>query len=298
MSAPPMFQRVAILGLGLLGGSLALALKERGIAKRVVGSGRRPEPMQRALAAGLVDEIGSPSQAVSGADLVVLACPVGAMAELVAGIKDDLAPGTIVTDVGSVKLPLTELLPGLLPPGVHFVGAHPMAGSHEKGNDHARADLFDDASCVVTPHPGSSSEAVARIVEFWTALGMRVRERDPGVHDDEVAWISHLPHLVAFAFAHSLGAAPKNAGEVAGTGFRDFTRIALSDAELWGEILSVNRKAIARPLTRFGESLASLGRAVDEGDTEALEQILATARNALAEVAAKATAAGGSSGHG
>lgn len=287
MSAAP-FDRLAVLGLGLLGGSVAAAAKERGLAREVVGAARRRAPLDRALASGLVDSVCSPAEAVVGADFVVLGTPVGSMPKVLAEVAPGLEPGCLVTDVGSVKVSVIDILPGLLPEGVEFVGSHPMAGSHLRGPDHARADLFEGATCVVTPREGQDPVAVERVETFWTALGARVTRRTPTVHDEEVAWVSHLPHLLAFAFAESLHSAPAGAGELAGGGFRDFTRIAQSDAELWGEILSLNSKALSGPLNHFSESLAKLARVLEEGDAESLERMLGQARVRLTEVAERA----------
>ena len=284
MSAPT-FEKLAVLGLGLLGGSVAAAAKQRGLAREVVGAARRSGPLERAQAAGIVDSVASPAEAVVGADFVVLGTPVGSMPKLVADVASNLEPGCIVTDVGSVKVSVIDMLPGLLPEGVDFVGSHPMAGSHLRGPDHARADLFEGATCVVTPRVGQDASAVERVEDFWKKLGARVTRRTPAIHDEEVAWVSHLPHLLAFAFADSLHSAPSDVGELAGSGFRDFTRIAQSDAELWGEILSLNSKALSGPLNHFSEALAKLARLLEEGDGESLEQLLNQARIRLAEVA-------------
>ena len=280
------FERLAVLGLGLLGGSVAAAAKQRGLAREVVGAARRSAPLERALAAGLVDSVATPEQAVRGADLVVLGMPVGSMNQVVSNVASSLSSGCLVTDVGSVKGSVIETIPGLLPDGVEFVGAHPMAGSHLRGPDHARADLFEGATCVVTPRAGQDQAAVERVETFWRDLGARVVRRSPAVHDEEVAWVSHLPHLLAFAFADALNAAPDRVGKLAGSGFRDFTRIAQSDAELWGEILSLNGKALSGPLNHFSASLAKLARALEEGDDESLEKLLNQARLRLAVVAA------------
>jgi cyclohexadieny/prephenate dehydrogenase len=279
---PSSFERLAVLGLGLLGGSVAWAARERRIAGEVVGCGRRSEPLRAAQARGLVDRTTTdPAEAVAGADLVVLASPVGAMASLLRAAAPALRAGSLVTDVGSVKSLLAETLPGLLPPGVVFVGAHPMAGSHERGPEHARADLLEGATCVVTPAPGNPPEAVARVEAFWSALGARVVRRDAATHDLEVAWISHVPHALAFAFARALGDAPPDAGEVSGTGFRDFTRIAQSDPELWAEILVANRKAIEGPVARVADRLVELARAIESGDVEEVDRWIAEARATL-----------------
>lgn len=273
------FRRIAVVGLGLLGGSVALAAKVRGAADHVVGSTRQADAAESALRCGAVDGMAELADAAHGAELVVLATPVHAMKTVLEGLRPGLAEGAIVTDVGSVKAPLSEVLPGILPAGVRYVGSHPMAGSHERGIGSARADLFEGAACVVTTRAGD--EAGERVADFWRALGSRVVVREASRHDVEVAWTSHLPHLLAFAFAHALADAPDGARDVAGSGFRDFTRIAKSDAELWSDILASNRKALAAPLQGFRDALDALAAAVDAGDAEALESLLAAARKSL-----------------
>ena len=278
MSAPDL-GRLAVVGLGLLGGSVALAARRRGVAGEVVGATRSAEARKTALAAGAVDAVVPLAEVGRGADLVVLATPVGAMAATLRKLAPGLEAGAVVTDVGSVKAPLVETLPGLLPPGCSYVGSHPMAGSHERGMGHARADLLEGAVCVVTE--AAEPEAGARVVAFWEALGARVVRRSADRHDAEVAWVSHLPHLLAFAFAGSLAQAPGEAAELAGAGFRDFTRIARSDAELWADILTANRKALAAPLGAAGAALEQLSRALEAGDAEGLDRLLSAARTAL-----------------
>jgi prephenate dehydrogenase len=276
------FDRIAILGLGLLGGSVALAARERGLANWVVGAGRRPAPLEFALDRGIVDEIGDVVSATRDADLVLLATPISSMATVLKEVSPHLAEGVIVTDVGSVKGGVAASLPSLLPSGACFVGSHPMAGSHLKGVEHAQANLFERACCVITPLEGTPERAVDRLKHFWRALGARVLEREPGAHDEQSAWISHAPHALAFAFAHALGVSAPGSGEMAGSGFRDFTRIARSDAELWGDILSANRKSLAAPLEAFGQSLSELARAIEEGDANKVEQFLTSAGERLA----------------
>jgi prephenate dehydrogenase len=278
------FERVAVVGLGLLGGSVALAAKRRGVAGRVVGSTRREGARERALRAGAVDEIAPLEDVARGADLVVLATPLYAMADVLRRVAPGLDEGAIVTDVGSVKSPLGEMLPGLLPPNAVYVGSHPMAGSHERGMDHAREDLFERSTCIVTR--AQNDDAVERVCAFWRGLGAVVVRRDAPVHDLEVAWVSHVPHVLAFAFARALAGAPDGAREVAAAGFRDFTRIARSDAELWGDILTANRKALAAPLQEAGAALEELARAIEAGDVETLERLLASGREALAHMSA------------
>jgi len=278
----PQLGRVAVLGLGLLGGSVALAAKARGVASRVVGATRSPEALAAALRSGALDEAGSYTEAVRDAELVVLATPVFAMADLVRQIAPALTPGAVVTDVGSVKAVLCETLPGLLPRGVAYVGAHPMAGSHLRGFGHAREDLFEGTVCIVTR--SSDAAAMQRTSDFWRALGARVVHRDPAEHDAEVAWMSHVPHVLAFAFASALEHVPPGARAVAGAGFRDFTRIAQSDPELWGDILTANRKALAAPLARALAALQDFTRALEANDAEGVERRIAAARAALARI--------------
>jgi len=260
---------------------VARAAKKAGCAGQVVGYARRRGPLEYALAEGIVDEIADIKGAVSGADLVVLASPVGAMRALVAEAAPWLREGALLTDVGSIKGPLAESLPGLLPTGAHYVGAHPMAGSHLQGIEFASADLFEGAPCVVTPLESTPAAAVKEISAFWAGLGAHVITRSPGAHDMEVAWVSHAPHVLAFAFARTLADAPAAAGELAGSGFRDFARIANSEPALWAEILNTNRKAVAAPLKAFSDALADLARLIEEGDTEAQQAFLARARASL-----------------
>ncbi len=273
------FERVAVLGLGLLGGSLAGAVRRRGAARRVAGATRDAEARAAALRRGLCDEVGSYREAVAGADLVVLATPVFAMPQVLREVAGALREGALVTDVGSVKGLLAETLPGLLPEGARYVGSHPMAGSHERGLEHARDDLFEGVACIVSE--GGDSAAAERVCGFWRALGARVVRRPASLHDAEVAWMSHVPHVLAFAFAGALAGAPEGAAEVAGAGFRDFTRIAQSSPELWGDILTANRKACAAPLQAVAAALAELSRAIESNDAEAVERWIAEARENL-----------------
>lgn len=282
----PIFRRVTIVGLGLLGGSVAAAARRSGAAGRVVGLSRSKDVAAEAVARGIADEAGvEASAAVTGTDLVVLATPVFAMSGVLRTLAPHLEEGTLVSDVGSVKAPLAETLRGLLPPGVRYIGAHPMAGSHASGLRHARADLLEGAVCVLTPPPDADPSDVVRLRRFFERLGACVLLRDPGRHDEEVAWVSHAPHALAYAFSHALAAAPQAGGELRGGGFRDFTRIAASDPELWTDILVTNRKALAAPLEAAARSLADLARFLESGDAEAVHRFLAEARETLARFA-------------
>jgi prephenate dehydrogenase len=277
-----LFERVAVLGLGLLGGSIALALRERGLAKEVVGVSRDASTLAAARDRGAIDR-GSvvPEEGVAGAELVILACPVEAMPGLLERAAPGLCPGALVHGVGSVKGGLAETLPGRLPPGVEYLGSHPMAGSHLRGLQHARADLLEAAACVITPRRETTEAALERLRALWSALGMRIEERDPQRHDLEVAWISHGPHAVAFAFAAALDAAPDASARLRGGGFRDFARIARSDAALWSEILAENPQPTAAVLARVAEELSSLAEALQRGDREALRAQIERGRAAV-----------------
>ena len=275
----PLFSRVAVLGLGLLGGSLAWAARGRGVAAEVIGATRSDAARARALRDGAVDAVQDPEQAVAGAELIVLATPITAMPELLRRVAPRLADGAIVTDVGSVKGPLAEVLPGLLPARARYVGSHPMAGSHERGMEAAQPDLFEGAPCVVCAPAGDAD--AERVAAFWQAVGCRVVRRDPERHDLEVAWMSHVPHALAFAFAAALAGAPPGAREVAGPGFRDFTRIAHSDPELWADIFHANHKALTAPLQAARNAFEALCSAIEAGDAEAILRLLESARRAL-----------------
>jgi len=275
----PVYERIAVIGLGLLGGSVARAARARGVARAVVGATRRRSALERALADGAVDAVATREEAVRDAELVVLATPVSAMAETIRAVAPMLARGATVTDVGSVKAVLHETLPGLLPRGARYIGSHPMAGSHERGFEQSREDLFDGAPCVVTETEASPEQA--KLCAFWSALGAHVFVRDAAEHDREVAWVSHLPHVLAYAFAEALERAPADSRDLAGSGFRDFTRIALSEPEMWGEILTENRKALAAPLQVAAEVLSGIARAVEANDADALERKINAARETL-----------------
>jgi prephenate dehydrogenase len=271
--------RLAVLGLGLLGGSIVLAARARGVAREVAVATRSPSARARALEFGAARAVEDPADAVRGAQLVVLATPVSAMADVLRRCAPGLSVGAVVTDVGSVKQVPCEELPSGLPKGVVFIGAHPMAGGHESGPEFARADLFEGAACVVS---ASGSEPAAECVRgFWKALGCRIFDRDPKQHDLEVAWTSHVPHVLAFAFAAALRDAPAGAADLLGPGFRDFTRIARSQPELWGEILAANSKALAGPLDRVRAVLAEFTLAIESGEAAAIEQCIGHAQKAL-----------------
>lgn len=293
----PMFDKIALIGIGLIGGSIALEARKRGLAKSIVAATRSAETAALANKLKLADHCGTDlAAAARDADLVIVCTPVGACGAATQAIAPVLKPGCIVSDVGSVKQTVIADMAPHIPEGVHFVPAHPVAGTENSGPEAALLDLFQGRWCILTPLPGKDARAVDRLEAFWKALGSDVNRLDPADHDRILAITSHLPHLIAYTI---VGTADDLGGHLnsevlkyAAGGFRDFTRIAQSDAELWGEILLLNAKALSGPLNHFAASVSGLARALEEGDSEALERILSAARRRLAEVAATAAAEG------
>jgi len=277
------WNQVTIVGTGLIGGSLGLALKAGGLAGRVVGVGHRPATLDRARACGAADVTTLDLvEGVRGSDLVVLATAVGLFERLLAQAAEALAPGAVVIDVGSTKGEVVRRLEPLVPPGRAFLGCHPIAGSEKRGIDHARADLFRGAVCVLTPTPRTPPEALARVSATWKALGMRILVMDPEAHDRLLAEASHLPHVVAAALARTLR---PEAAPLTGTGWADTTRVAGGDPGLWRDIVMTNREGLLRALGRLEGALAEFRRAVETGDEAAVERFLAEAKAARDRVA-------------
>ena len=257
------FDTLTIVGVGLLGGSIGLAARARGVARRVIGVGRDRAKLDAAKAAGVIhDAAGSLAAGVREADLVVFCTPVDRIAGQVLEAAPHYRPDTTLTDVGSTKTNIVNALTGNLPPGVTFVGSHPMAGSEKTGAEFARADLFENRVAVVTPTLASPPLAVNSLEQFWRGLGSRVIRMSPEEHDRAVAVTSHVPHAVAAALAGSL---PTDLFPLAATGFRDTTRIAAGDPELWAAIFRANRPAVLTGLGRFADRLDEF-RALLEAD--------------------------------
>ena len=273
---------VAILGPGLLGGSIALALREDPeIHVRLWA--RRAEALEEARALAVADLVtGGVEEAVDGADTVVLCVPVGAMEGVLRQALPRLSPSALVTDVGSVKKSVCDALAPLVADRALFVGSHPMAGSEKAGLSAARADLFVNAVCILTPEPGHTKPAaIERAEAFWTRLGCRVRSLSPQTHDEVCALISHLPHLTAAALVHNVAAARPEAFGFCGPGFRDSTRIAAGLPAMWTEILSSNRSAVAGSLRTLIAILEPLAAQLEGGGPEAeaaIHSFLASAK--------------------
>ena len=272
-----MIQELAIVGVGLLGGSVAKAARAGGLARRIVGVGRDIARLQPAIDDGSLDVATIELETgVREADFILLAAPVLAIEGLLERMWRAAPDGTVITDVGSTKRNIVraaERLAARRP--LAFVGSHPLAGSEQSGYGVARADLFRGATVVVTPTEGTELGALKRVTEFWEALGARVSSLDPEAHDRTVAAISHLPHLIACALVDGAGRVEPAALELAARGFRDTTRIAAGDPDVWTEIFLANRDALSASVGAFREALAALQRAIDAGAPEPLRAALA-----------------------
>jgi cyclohexadieny/prephenate dehydrogenase len=279
----PLFEQVALIGIGLVGSSLARVLRRDSPATRIVACARRAETLATARRLGIADETtDDPAAAVAGADLVVIATPLSAYAEIGRRIAPALRDGAIVTDVGSVKGVAIRDLQPVLPSRVHFVPGHPVAGTEHSGPEAGFAEMFRDRWCILTPPPQTAPEAVARIKALWELAGMRVVEMEAEHHDKVLAVTSHLPHLIAYTI---VGTATELGHDLqseviafSAGGFRDFTRIAASDPVMWRDIFLANREAVLELLQRFSEDLTALQRAIRRGEGHTLEERFARTR--------------------
>jgi prephenate dehydrogenase len=266
----PVFDRVAVVGLGLMGGSVARAALERGAAREVRGVDPGLEQAGAIPLAPLAD-------AVAWADLVVLAVPIERMADVIRDAAPHLRPTTLVTDLASVKVPVAELARRHFARPENCVGAHPMAGSEQAGFGASDPGLFEGAPCILALSGGEAPEVVDRIEDFWQCLGAFTVRLSPEEHDAIAATLSHVPHLVAFAYAMGL---PSDENlELAGPGLRDFTRIARANPQLWCEILLMNRRRVAEEAARFSKNLGRVLDALGRGDRDELEEALRDGRN-------------------
>jgi cyclohexadieny/prephenate dehydrogenase len=269
------YNKVALIGLGLIAGSMGLAMKRAGLAGTIVGHARSSETRDTALELGLVDEVfDTAAEAVVDADLVVLCVPVGVMGTVAAEIAPSLMAGATVSDVGSVKAKVIEMVGEHLPDTVHFVPAHPIAGTENSGPTAGFAELFDGKWSILTPIPNTDKEAIAKLRDLWERMGARVDVMEPERHDLVLSVTSHVPHLIAYTM---VGVADdlervtdKEVIEFSTGGFRDFTRIAASDPTMWRDVFLNNKEATLDVLGRFTEELFDLQRAIRRGDGEQL----------------------------
>lgn len=283
-----LFNNVTIIGVGLIGGSLARVLKSRNLASRITGSGRSRATLEQALKLGVIDRMGrGPAYGVENADLVVLATPVGTFETIVREIGPYLKKGSILTDVGSVKGVLAKQIEKVLPPAVHFVPAHPIAGREKSGVTESTDTLFRGRRCILTPNDKTDKQALEAISSMWKAAGAEVSLMNADLHDKVFAAVSHLPHVAAFAMMSAV--AELNTGtedylQYSGAGFRDFTRIAASSPEMWKDICLMNREHLVAMIDRYLFSLNRLKRDIVAADEKKLEkhlQLSSTARRGL-----------------
>jgi prephenate dehydrogenase len=273
---PRKIDTLAVLGVGLLGGSLAAALRARGLVGRVLGAGRRESSLKVAVDRGLIDEPTlDPAAAAGEADLVVLATPVGQFSDLLARIGAALRPDAVVTDVGSTKAQVVADAERLLPHPGRFVGSHPIAGSEKRGPAFAAPDLFEGALCLLTPTERTEADAVQLVRWLWMSLGMRVRQVGPAEHDAILARTSHLPHLAAAALVDVL---TDSQATFIGPGFLDTTRIAAGDPGMWTDICRHNGPAIAAALDALIDRLTRMREGLQRGDADAVAELLARAQ--------------------
>ncbi len=272
------FNRVAVIGVGLIGGSVGLAVKRRRLAKEVVGIFRRKSTLKKALKRRAVDKaVMSIKEGVKDADLIILATPVSLIPSMAREIIKYAKRGTVITDVGSTKKWIVDKIEGQLArsgKGLFFVGSHPMAGSEHAGVEFARTDLLDGSPCIVTKTAKTSAAALKKIMGFWKALGVKVNVMSPAAHDKSVALISHLPHIVAFGLA---GAVPVKELKYAAEGFKDTTRVALSDPRLWADIFLSNRKEIVKSAHSFERYYKKIIRAVAKNNYKETVNLLEAA---------------------
>ncbi len=281
----PRFKHVAIIGVGLIGGSLGMVLKRLAMAETVVGIGRRIENLEAAQRLGAIDRfVRDAAEGVRDADLVVLATPVDTYERQLSLWAGQLSRGCVVTDVGSVKGPLVERTESLLPPQVHFVGAHPIAGKEKVGVAAGSPDLFRGTRCIITPTARTSQEALGTVRSLWEQAGSTVLTMDPFVHDEVLGAVSHLPHAAAFSLMTALGELEDRVKPeqdllaYGGGGLRDTTRIAASSPEMWRDICLWNRDNLVRMIEVYERHLAEFRALVNAGDAAGLEKLMARAK--------------------
>lgn len=282
-AAAPMFERAALIGIGLIGSSISLAARRANLVGTFVGSARTPATVETAMRLGLIEQgYITAAEAVADADLVILCTPVGVCGEIAEEISGSLKPGAILTDVGSVKAAIVRDVAPHVPKGVHFVPGHPIAGTENSGPEAGFAELFEDRWCILTPAPDADKEAVEKVAAFWLALGARIELMTPEHHDLVLAATSHLPHLIAYNIVNTAArlerAEKHDVIKYSAGGFRDFTRIAGSDPVMWRDIFLNNKDAVLDMLGRFTEDLSELERALRGGDGKTLVRLFADAQ--------------------
>jgi len=276
MRTSPVFKKVVIFGPGLIGGSIGIALRQKKLAKCVVGIARRTSTISKAKKARSIDAgTRNFKSAVSGADLVILAAPVNSIKKIILKIKNHLADNCIIFDVGSTKAEIVSIAEKTLPEHVHFVGTHPMAGSEKAGAEFAREGLFKGSLCFIAKTKKTNKDALLRVRKIWSKLGARAVEINPHAHDEIVAAVSHIPHLVSVALVNSIS--EKLLGFSA-SGFKDMTRIAEGDPDIWTAICFSNKKAILKTITLFEKKLGLLKKSIKKNSNKLLKKQLLQAK--------------------
>lgn len=278
-----MFERLALIGIGLIGSSISHAARRAGLVREIVGSSATASTRAKSLELGLISKAyDNAADAVKGADLVILCTPVGVLGRIAKEIAPHLERGAILTDVGSVKAAVVHDVAPYVPEGVHFIPGHPIAGTEQSGPEAGFAELFDGRWCILTPGDGADSAAVAKLETFWQRLGSKVEIMGAEHHDMVLAITSHVPHLIAYNIvntaAHLARVTDSEVIKFSAGGFRDFTRIAASDPVMWRDVFLNNKEAVLEMLGRFSEDLTALQRAIRYGDGETLEKTFAQAR--------------------
>lgn len=279
-----MFNQLGLIGCGMMGGSFALALKRARLVKRVIGYSKSPSTTEKAKLLGVIDQVAeSALLAVSGSDIVLIAVPVSATELTLKSIRHLIEPGMLVMDVGSTKREVVDAARRVLKENLgSFVPAHPVAGKEMAGIDHADATLFSGRQVILTPFSQNPPELVQRATDTWAAIGSQVLRMTPENHDGAFAAVSHLPHLLAYAYFNSVARHPSGRDylSLAGPGFRDFTRIAASDPTIWRDILVSNREEVLKQTVRFRQALEAMEHALKSGNGEALEDMIRRASDA------------------
>ena len=279
-----MFNQLGVIGCGLMGGSFALALKRAGLVRRVIGYSKSPSTTEKARQLGVIDQAAeSALLAVSGSDIVLIAVPVSATEATFKAIRHLVEPGVLVMDVGSTKRDVVDAARRVLKERIpSFVPAHPIAGKEVAGIAHADATLYNGRQVILTPLPQTSPELVQKATDCWAAIGSQVLRMTPENHDAAFAAVSHLPHMLAFAYFNSVARQPAGRDflSLAGPGFRDFTRIAASDPAVWRDILMSNREEILKQTQRFRHALDAMEHVMKSGNAEALEDLIRKASDA------------------
>ncbi|MEN2993963.1 MAG: prephenate dehydrogenase [Thermodesulfovibrio sp.] len=278
------FKTVSIVGVGLIGGSLALALKEKKLTQKIIGYGRNEQRLKEALKLGIIDSYTTSFKDASQAELIVLATPTGVFESIIMEMIKHLKEKTIIMDVGSVKKSVVDIFERILPKEVYFVGTHPIAGSEKTGFENARGDLFQKAKVIITPTENTNKSALEKITNLWQKLGAQVEFMSAEHHDKVYALVSHLPHLICFCMVNTISEMDKNFISYAGSGFKDATRIAKSSPEIWKDIFLMNDKNILECLEVFIKNIEKIKNMLYKKDSEQIEKFIEKAKKLRQEI--------------